>query len=481
MAAEIRTNEFALRRWVGGSTQFDAIVERLFDAPDTGIRAWLRTTAGVVAFLIALQAVTGILLAFSYVPSADSAFTTVAFIEQATNGGTWIRSLHYHSSVMLPIALVAHIAQMIVRGSFRSNRTAWTFAIVILGLVLAAGATGYALPWDARSLNGVNIAVTLAGNAPLVGKYLGNWLRNGETISTMTLSRFYGLHVLIVPTLIAFAVCLRLFVFGTGRGGSGVYLTGRGWRRDQTVRNAVVIAIVFAALAWFSSAYPAPLAVPGTDAATFLPRPGPQFLWLFEMQKYTDGTFAAVLAFGAPAVVFGLLAALPVVLKAKISAVIATSVVFVGAIVVVGSLTAAAYLQDTVDPKISAQLAKQEKDEEAFRAAQFKPKVVRLGKEPEKESPKSDPVVNSAVPVAVPATYVSSCAKCHGPNGEGKGAYPELHGLTTREDERRSDEDLLGIINDPGSFGLSAKMPSYEHKLNDEQKQEIINWLKSLN
>lgn len=481
MAAEIRTNEFALRRWVGGSTQFDAIIERLFDTPETGIRAWLRTTAGVVAFLIVLQAVTGILLAFSYVPSADSAFTTVAFIEQATNGGSWIRSLHYHSSVMLPIALVAHIAQMIVRGSFRTNRTAWTFAIVFLGLILAAGATGYALPWDARSLNGVNIAVTLAGNAPLVGKYLGTWLRNGESISTMTLSRFYGLHVLIVPTLIAFAVCLRLFVFGTNRGGNGLYLTGRNWRRSQTVRNAIVVGIVFAALGWFSSAYPAPIGVPGTDAATFLPRPGPQFLWLFEMQKYTDGIVAAVLAFGAPAVVFGLLVTLPAILKVRLPALIATSIVFVVSIVAVGSLTAAAYLQDTVDPKISAQLAKQEKEEEAFRAGQFKPKVVRLGKEPEKESPKTETVANNAVPVSVPATYVSSCSKCHGPNGEGKGAYPELSGLTTREDERRSDEDLLGIINDPGSFGLSAKMPSYEHKLTEEQKQEIINWLKSLN
>jgi cytochrome c553 len=85
-----------------------------------------------------------------------------------------------------------------------------------------------------------------------------------------------------------------------------------------------------------------------------------------------------------------------------------------------------------------------------------------------------------SLPLANPVSYKSNCAECHGDKGEGIKASPELIGLTTREEERRSDEDLLGIINNPKSFGLSSKMKSYKDKLTEDEKQEIIRWMKSL-
>jgi mono/diheme cytochrome c family protein len=80
----------------------------------------------------------------------------------------------------------------------------------------------------------------------------------------------------------------------------------------------------------------------------------------------------------------------------------------------------------------------------------------------------------------VPPSYKTNCAECHGDKGQGVKASPELSGLTTRVEDRRSDQDLLGIINNPKLFGLSSKMKSYKDKLTEDEKQEIIQWIKSL-
>jgi mono/diheme cytochrome c family protein len=87
---------------------------------------------------------------------------------------------------------------------------------------------------------------------------------------------------------------------------------------------------------------------------------------------------------------------------------------------------------------------------------------------------------NILASVEIPLSYKTNCAECHGDKGQGIKASPELTGLTTREEDRRSDEDLLGILNNPKSFGLSSKMKSYKDKLTEDEKQEIIRWIKAL-
>jgi ubiquinol-cytochrome c reductase cytochrome b subunit len=487
MAAELEIQKPTIRDWISINTEFDAIASRLVDAPSSGFSAWARTTGGVVALLIFLQFFTGILLAFQYVPTADNAYTTVAYIEQAINAGTWVRSLHYHSSVLLPLALLAHLAQMIFRNSFVKNTTAWAFAIIFLALVLAAGATGYALPWDARAFNGVSIAVSLAGNTPLVGAYLQNWLQNGNAISTLTLSRFYGLHVFIVPFLILSAVIARLFIFG-GNKKSFDLSTYKNWFRSQLVRNAMVIGLIFVALAAFSFKFAAPFGPTVQEAGSFLPRPGPQFLWLFEMQKYTNGKLAAMLAFGFPGLIIGSLLIIPF-FKRRISNFksirIVLAATFIVGIGTVGILTALAKYQDASDLKISNQLAEQEKAEAEFRAKAFKPKTIRTGDQPKDNEAKSAAKEESVVPdqtaaVEMPTTYKTNCAKCHGDGGEGTKKFPELIGVTTREEDKLSDENLIDIMNDPAAYGLSSKMPAFRDKLTEDEKREIVRYIKSL-
>jgi ubiquinol-cytochrome c reductase cytochrome b subunit len=375
---------------------------------------------------------------------------------------------------------------MIARSAFKSNRTDWVFGLVALALVLGAGATGYALPWDARAINGVNIASSLAGNTPLIGASVKSWLINGSAISTLTLSRFYALHVWVVPMLILLSVAARLFIFGKQDNDADRDQMSA-WAKQQFGRNAIVIGVVFIGLSVFSSVYPAPFGPQAAEAATYLPRPGPQFLWLFEMQKYTDGAFAAMLAMGFPATVIGGLAMLPILLRTKVGVLrIALIAIFVIGFGTVGALTATAIYQDRSDSKISDQLAKQESDEAKFRASSFEPQVQHPDSTPKKTEPTASDTGTEVVqasfasPAAIPSTYAVNCAKCHGASGEGTSKFPELAGVTTREEDQLTPDMVLAIINDPKAVGRSSKMPAYKNKLNDDQKQELVSWIRSL-
>jgi mono/diheme cytochrome c family protein len=79
-----------------------------------------------------------------------------------------------------------------------------------------------------------------------------------------------------------------------------------------------------------------------------------------------------------------------------------------------------------------------------------------------------------------PKAFQDNCAKCHGASGEGTKKYPQLKDVTTRAEDPLSEADLLATINDAKSLGLSAKMPSFKNKLTEEEKLEIIKWLKTL-
>src|SRR5215213_2241989 len=105
---------------------------------DTGIRTWLQTTTGVVAVLLLVQFLTGVLLAFYYVPSVDHAYTTVSYVEKVLSSGSWIRSLHHYGSQWLSVFIFVHVMRLFLSGAYAANRIQWIAAILILGFVMAA-------------------------------------------------------------------------------------------------------------------------------------------------------------------------------------------------------------------------------------------------------------------------------------------------------------------------------------------------------
>ena len=418
------------------------------------MRKWIETTGSVVAILLLVQFFTGVLLAFYYVPSVDHAHTTVAYIEKVVSSGSWIRSLHHYGSQWLTLFAFLHIVQLFVTETYVASKTRWVTAILIFGLVMAAGGTGYSLPWDARAFFSTRVAEGLMAGLPFVGRNARLWLLGGNEISTLTLSRFFAIHVLVIPAFITALVVIRLF-------GSIIVP----W---FNLRSAIVVGVLFLALALWSLKHPAPLGPPVSEmSADYLPRPGAQFLWLYQTLKYIPGGVGSLAGVVLPGMVLLLLAFLPWL---KAQRLIGRSVLGAG-VVVISLMTTASYLSDRRDPKAWAQLSKQAAQEEAVRREPFKPAMISGA------SPTSDTAAGNA-----PDIYIKFCAQCHGASGEGgrQGPFrfPPLINVSNKP--RRTAEDIVALLKDPEAYGLQRPMTSFATKLTDEQMREIADWLVKL-
>lgn len=473
------------RRFIFERTRLPEIVSSIFDKPSSGIGAWARTTAGAVAILIAVQVVTGVLMAFYYVPSAEAAHSTVAYIEKVLPAGSWIRAVHHFGSQWLTLFLALHLVQMFWFASYRTRSVAWLATVLLLVLVLAGGVTGYSLPWDARAYFGTSVTEGIAGGLPLVGGVLHRWLLGGPEISTITVSRFFALHVLVVPTVIILIIVSRLLVFREATSDARTdEQVCEPWQRSQFVRQSITAGLVFLALSLYSLKYHAPLGPVATDVAPgYMPRPGAQFLWLFQTLKYLPGAIASTVAVLIPKLIFIGLILLPFLdarrrrkhptelPRRRIS----VALFACGSLFVV-VMTALAYISDWRNPTVRTQLAQQAAEEEAFRAAPFEPMAPRNsgGSAQSLDASTSTPgkVLSPDTP---PASYLKKCANCHGTRGQGVKSFPILLGVSTKP--RRTVEDIVGLLNDPVAYGLEPPMRSFATKLTDSEKREIAEWV----
>src|SRR5437763_7402188 len=264
------------KSWVSRWTTLEDIERTLIDEPASGFEAWVRTTAGVVVMLLTLQVITGLLLGFYYVPSTETAHTTVEYIEKVVPAGSWVRALHHYGSMWLTLWLVLHLAQMFWRATYRRRPVAWMASVILLALIFAAGVTGYSLPWDARAFFGTRVTEGIAGGLPLIGSVAREWILGGPEISPITLGRFFALHVMVVPTLILLVLAARLFVFRERALVSAAEERRlEVWMHRQVLRNAISAGVGFILLALYARKYLPTLRPASSRAAPgYLPRPG---------------------------------------------------------------------------------------------------------------------------------------------------------------------------------------------------------------
>jgi len=419
-------------------------------------RGWLQTTGAVVGILLLVQFLTGTLMAFYYVPSVDHAHTTVSYIEKVVSSGSWLRSLHHYGSQWLAVFAFIHVIRLFLDRAYTSNRTQWIVAILLLGLVMAAGGTGFSLPWDARAFFSTRIAEGLMAGLPFVGRYARVWLLGGSDISTLTLSRLFALHVLLIPALIAGVVVWRVF--------------GSNLARLFGPRHAVAGGVVFLALALWCLKYPAPLGPSVTEAtAEYLPRPGSQFLWLYQSLKYIPGGLGSITGVVLPGIVLTVLILLPWLKRARL---IGASLLGAGVVVVL-LMTTAAYLSDRRDQRTREQLSKQVAEEIAWRREPFEPARLTL-------TPAS--TTTEAMHGGPPVMYMKFCVNCHGEHGEGarqgKLNFPPLLDVSTKP--RRTVDDIVGLLKNPTAYGLEPPMRSFSTKLTEPQMREIAEWIVKL-
>ena len=158
---------------------------------------------GIAAMLIGVQVVTGILLMVYYVPEINSAHASILKINSQINFGWFVRSLHSWGANLLILALFAHMfSAYFVKAYRRPREITWWSGLALMVICLAFGFTGYLLPWDEVSFFATKIGLDIAEKMPMVGHVMSYMLRGGDSISQATISRFFMIHVAVLPVLL---------------------------------------------------------------------------------------------------------------------------------------------------------------------------------------------------------------------------------------------------------------------------------------
>jgi ubiquinol-cytochrome c reductase cytochrome b/c1 subunit len=169
------------------------------------------TFGGILAFMLAVQIVTGIVLAMHYTPHVDFAFNSVEQIMRDVNYGWLLRYVHANGASMFFLAGYIHMFRGMYYGSYKEPREVlWILGVILLLLMIMTGFMGYVLPWGQMSFWAATVITNLFSAIPIVGEPIVTWLWGGFAVGNPTLNRFYSLHYLL-PFVIAGVVVLHIW------------------------------------------------------------------------------------------------------------------------------------------------------------------------------------------------------------------------------------------------------------------------------
>jgi menaquinol-cytochrome c reductase cytochrome b subunit len=174
---------------------------------------WFYTLGSATLFAFLSQAVTGVFLAMYYDPSATRAYDSIQHINNDVWLGSFVRGMHHWGATVMIVLAFLHMGRTFFFGAYKYPRELnWVVGVVLLILTLTMGLTGYLLPFDQRSFWATVVAVNITGSGPVVGPYLADFLRGGPEFGATTIARFYALHMLLIPVLIAALIGIHIYL-----------------------------------------------------------------------------------------------------------------------------------------------------------------------------------------------------------------------------------------------------------------------------
>ncbi len=233
---------------------------------------WRHALGGITYLLLMVLVVTGVLLAFYYRPSAQEAHASIRYIvSEAPFGWLW-RDLHVWAASLIVVVLLAHMARVFFAAAYKPPReTNWLLGFGLLVVVLAFGASGYLLPWDQWAYWTVSEGLDVVGRVPLLG-WLTDLVKGDDLVSGATLSRYFAIHVILLPWLLFaliglhFTLVRRHGVAPPVEPGAGMK-TGEPFYPNHLMRLLMVAAVVLAVAISAAALWPRPVG-PVADPAS---------------------------------------------------------------------------------------------------------------------------------------------------------------------------------------------------------------------
>ncbi|MGE5223077.1 MAG: cytochrome b [Omnitrophica WOR_2 bacterium] len=174
---------------------------------------WLYTLGSATLFVAINQIVTGILLTIYYVPTPDHAYDSIQYITLHVPAGWYIRGLHHWGASAMVILTALHMLRVILHGAYKYPREmTWLTGVVLLLVVIGFGFTGYLLPWDQKAYWATTVGTRIAGTPPIIGNLILRIMRGGEELSAVTLARFFGVHIWVLPSVLVMLVIIHLYL-----------------------------------------------------------------------------------------------------------------------------------------------------------------------------------------------------------------------------------------------------------------------------
>ncbi len=295
--------------------------------------SWFYVFGSATLLCFMIQLATGILLAMVYVPSAAEAYTTLEYLTFQQHLGWFLRAVHYWGSNFMVGIMLLHMTQVFLFGAYKYPREiTWITGIVLMVLTLGLAFTGQVMRFDEDAYWGLGIGVAIMGRVPFFGEQLVNMMLGGPIIASETLSRFFALHVFVLPGGILALVSIHLrMVLTKGINEypqpgmlvrretydkeyaailkkEGVPFFPKAISKDLVAASIVIFGIV--ACAWFFGPK-GPLGPPNPVQIDTLPRPDFFFLWIFAIAALMPDWMETVVLLGGPVVIGILLFALP--------------------------------------------------------------------------------------------------------------------------------------------------------------------------